>query len=226
MPFLTEELWQRIVRKAPRAWPRPSAWRQYPQARNARRRRRPAAIRAAAGDGHRARAICAPSNKIDPNRRRRVRRIRPTTRREAGGHELRGARSIGDRSSLAECGWRAGAVGASAPRPNSRCVLESAPAQVEAQRQRLDKEIEQLEKVMATPSRNSSPTRPSPAARRPHVVEGIKAKLEEYERRSPTERRAGDRSGVMTFDYRTPRSSTPCGARWPRTSARATSPRN
>jgi valyl-tRNA synthetase len=63
--------------------------------------------------------------------------------------------------------------------PAFQMRLDVAPAEIEAQRQRLEKEIEQLEKVMANSERqlmNEGFTSRAPAA----VVESMRSKLEEY----------------------------------------------
>jgi valyl-tRNA synthetase len=185
MPFITEELWQRITEGAEGRAPS-IAVSQYPVV-------DPSLADAEADEEMRllqetitaARNLRA-ENKIDPKQKVGV--VLSTR-----GAALKVARThTAAIEALARIALDVREAGEDAPAFQMR--LDVAPAQIEAQRQRLEKEIEQLEKVMANSERqlsNEAFTSRAPAA----VVESMRAKLEEYRTQAANKRAAlGDLS--------------------------------
>jgi len=185
MPFITEELWQRITEGAPDRAPS-IAVSQYPEI--------PESLADAEAEEEMrllqetitAARNLRSENKIDPKQKVGV--VLATR-----GAALKVARAhAAEIEALARIGLDVREAAEDAPAFQMR--LDVAPAQIEARRQRLEKEIEQLEKVIANSERqlsNESFTSRAPAA----VVDSMRAKLEDYRTQVANKRAAlGDLS--------------------------------
>jgi valyl-tRNA synthetase len=185
MPFITEELWQRITEGAP-GRVASIAIAEYPVVAES------LADAAAEEEMRLLREIVTAArnlraeNKIDPKQKAGV----VLSTRGAALEAARAHRAVIE--SLARIDLDVREAPPEAPAFQMR--LDVAPAEIEAQRQRLEKEIEQLEKVMANSERqlaNEAFTSRAPAA----VVESMRSKLEEYRTQVANKRAAlGDLS--------------------------------
>ncbi len=170
MPFLTEELWQRLTEGAP-GRVASIALAEYPVV--------PESVDDSAAEEEMrllqeivtaARNLRA-ENKIDPKQKAGV----VLSTRDAALRAARAHREAIEALARIDLDVREAPPEA----PAFQIRLDVAPAQIEAQRQRLEREIEQLEKVIANSERqltNEAFMSRAPAA----VVESMRAKLEEY----------------------------------------------
>ncbi len=178
MPFLTEELWQRLASDGPR--PRSVALAAYPQADPDRvdeaAEREMGLVQEIITSARNLRA----EMKADPKQQ-----LQGVLYSQTGALELARAETEVIQK-LA--GVRLELVAGAAPRgegalrstPEFDLVLRLPPAQADAQRKRLAKQIEQLEKVVASSHRQLE--NPEFRSRAPaHVTESIRQKLAEYE---------------------------------------------
>ncbi len=180
MPFLSEELWQRLVQKGAGV-PESLCVAAYPQANMAAAN--PAAVR----------RMELFKELVSSTRALRAdQKLDPKLRLEGVLYphdELTAELAFSERAALealtntafsigGESGERAG--GASRSTPEFDLVLKLSGAQAEAMRQRLEKEIEQLTRVVENTRRqlgNEKFTTHAP----PHVIEEMKTKLADYE---------------------------------------------
>jgi valyl-tRNA synthetase len=178
MPFLSEELWQRLVEPG-ETIPASICLAAFPQADAAREDEDAAADFALLQEIVVEQRALRADNKIDPKQRVEA-LIRPLTPRAASlvaaelavlDHLTNNANRIAT-DPLPE--------GAARARTGFETALQLSGAQAGAMRQRLAKEIEQLEKVIAS-SRKQLGSEAFTAKAPAHVVESIRAKLAEYE---------------------------------------------
>jgi valyl-tRNA synthetase len=178
MPFLSEELWQRLVQKGAGA-PESLCLAPYPQP-------NPQLTDAEAGADFallqeitvEQRALRA-DNKIDPKQKAEA-AVYP--REERTRRLLAGQLPILERLANTEITVEEGPLpaGAARSKPEFDVLLKMGGAQADAMRSRLQKEIEQLTKVIDS-SRRQLGSETFVAKAPPQVVEGLRAKLADYE---------------------------------------------
>jgi len=169
MPFLTEELWQRLANGAP-GLPKSvtvAAYPQYsPDAHDAEAERQMALLQEMITAARTYRA----DQKIDPKAKLAARLI-------AAGEALAVAQSF--RESIEKLAGLTLAVEPGAPKKDFELIFEMSDADAEASRKRLAKEIEQLEKNIANSERQLGDEKflsRAPA----HIVASIQEKLGKY----------------------------------------------
>jgi valyl-tRNA synthetase len=179
MPFLTEELWQRFVKRGPQV-PESISLAAYPRSAGATDEAGAAAFELLKEMVTAARALRA-DNKIDPGVK--VEGVVETLSERAAGLA---AHDLAILDALAHGTFRTLAAGEARPAGSSRAALEFAitlalsSTQVEAIRQRIDKRIAELEKVIGSSQRQLASE--SFVAKAPaHVIAGIREKLASYE---------------------------------------------
>jgi valyl-tRNA synthetase len=178
MPFLTEELWQRLVEKA-ESTPASICLAPFPQA-NPAHENEPAAsgfalLQEIVVDQRALRA----DNKIDPKLRVEA-RIRPLSDRAAQLASAEIALLDHLTNNQNEIVSAELTEGAARSKNEYQTALKLSGSQAGAMRQRLVKEIEQLEKVIAS-SRKQLGSETFVSKAPPHIVESIRAKLADYE---------------------------------------------
>jgi len=177
MPFLTEELWQRLKGGAPR--PVSLALAEYPQY------RAPATDFAAEREIGALQEIVTAARtlrsemKLDPKLQLQGTLYARGDALEAGRRHLDAIQKLAD-IRLEFCGEAAPAGAATRSTPQFDLVLHVPKTQLDAQRRRLEKERDQLEKNIANSRRQLADE--TFVSRAPaHVVESLRAKLAEYE---------------------------------------------
>jgi valyl-tRNA synthetase len=172
MPFLTEELWQRLVARGP-GIPETICLAAYPQA------------NPAIADAEGASAFALLQEMVTAARALRAdQKLDPKQQLEgvlyAASTELEVINALTNTKFIAAPLDAPREPGASRATPDFEVVLRLGGAQAEIMRTRLRKEIEQLDKVIASSQRQlGSEAFTSKAP--PHVIEGIRTKLADYE---------------------------------------------
>ncbi len=180
MPFLTEELWQRLVRKG-EGVAETICLAPYPQAREEWTDTEGTAAFALYQEMVTSARALRAEQKLDPKMTLEG-FLYPANDAAAklAAHELAALEALTNTRFTVGAAGETRAVGASRSTPEFEMVLKLSGAQVDAMRTRLMKEIEQLEKVIAS-SRKQLGSEAFVSKAPAHVIDGIKAKMADYE---------------------------------------------
>jgi valyl-tRNA synthetase len=178
MPFLTEELWQRLVPQRP-GLPESICVAPFPVANPVLTDSESAASFALLQELVVEQRALRADNKIDPKQRVDA-LVHPRSERAAA--LLAGQRPILERlaNTSVQVSGEPLTAGGARSKPEFDVLLQLGGAQADAMRQRLQKEIEQLAKVIES-SRRQLSSEAFLAKAPPTVVEGLRTKLSEYE---------------------------------------------